>query len=131
MRNRPRRRSPIVRVGLLGANLDLVALVDLEGHRVGRIDLLLAVEPVDGRVACASGRARVAAKVGAEVGRGVRRPLVRVAGKGLEVEEAAQERPDVGEVGRDECRGRLADVPKGPVGAEGVVEAIVLVEDGG
>ena len=51
--------------------------------------------------------------------------------EGLEVEDALEEGPGEGQVGGDE-RGRgLADVPEGPVEAEGGSEAVVFVEDGG
>lgn len=67
---------------------------------------------------------RTAARAGPSVVPG---ELARI--KGFQVEDASQDRPRQGQVGDDERRGRLADVPESPVPAEGFREAVVLVED--
>ena len=109
---------------------------DLERERVLLGDALLAV----GRGRVVLGRRRSALS---------RRPPARVAGarpegdalagalgarllvEGAQVEDALEERPGEGEVGRDDGGRGLPDVPERPVQAEGVREAVVLVEDGG
>lgn len=110
-------------------------LVDLERHRVGGVDLLLAVEAVQGASFgpdLGAHAGAVVGKVGSEGGRRVRRALaIGRAVEGAEVEEAAEESPDVGKVGCEEGSRRLSDVPKGPVGAEWFVEAVELAKDGG
>lgn len=108
-----------------------MALVDLQRHRVRRVNLLLAVKAVDRSVAGARRGPRAVAEVGSESRRGVRRALVRVAGERLEVEDTAEQCPDVGEIGGDEGGGGLSDVPECPVGAKGLVKAVEFVEDCG
>jgi len=56
---------------------------------------------------------------------------VRRAAEGAELEDAAEEGPDVGKVGGNDGGGGFADVPECPVRAEGFVETVKLVEDGG
>lgn len=93
-----------------------------------------AVRAVDGAaVAAVAPVARAAVGGRAEV-RG--RELVRARDgvallEGLEVEDALEEGPGERQVGGDERRRGLADVPEGPIEAEGGREAVVLVEDGG
>lgn len=110
-------------------------LVDLERHRVGGVDLLLAVETVQGASFgpdLGSHTGTMVGKVGSERSRWVGRALaVRRAVEGAEVEETAEKGPDVGKVGREESSRGLSDVPEGPVGAEGFVEAVEFAKDGG
>lgn len=54
----------------------------------------------------------------------------RVLQEGLPVEEAAEERPCLRDVGDYNCRGGLADVPLQPFDAVGLGDGVVLGQDG-
>lgn len=125
--------------------MDLLALVDLERHVVLVVveldDVLLAVEGVEvGREVGALRAARddrvvvhvlgvVPVRRRAQARRRVglgRRPV-----EGRQPEEEAHRRPQERDVGHDERRRRLADVPVRPRDAVRLAEAVVFVRDGG
>lgn len=150
VRQRIRRRPPPrgVVVQVLGPrghrrDLHLALLVDLERQVEAVVDALLARAALEGRgvkvavvvvVAGTGAGAATAGRVlvGVEAVRGglvgARDGVALL--EGVEVEDALEEGPGQGEVGGDEGGGGFADVPEGPVGAEGFGEAVELVEDG-
>lgn len=118
----------------LGANLHVVTLVDFERYAVPNGDVILAAMHI---VVIGVGLLDVASGLAAGI-RGVRSchgPGPRGAGprgavavvKAAEVEEAAEGGPGEGQIGDNDGRGRLADVPECPFRAEGVVEAVELI----
>lgn len=140
---RLRRRGRLGCVGPLRRDKDLLALVYLqrdvflivsgvlvavEGVEVGRELRALRAPGYGGVVVHAP---RVVPVRGAQGGRPVGAPGGPRAREGRQAEAEHHRRPQERDVGHDERRRGLAEVPVRPLSAEWLGEAVVLVRDGG